>query len=959
MSGISDAVLEELLDVNKAMAASLSAMANQRGAGGGGGGPRPDTGPAGVAIGLFTKSVGFAAGIMTGTFSHALNIASAGLGTLTSVGKTLIQNQMSLSEGAIAGTNSLSSLTAGLSNLPFGLGLVAQAMTYQTKVLEQNVKTYQDLSQTGATLGGNLEQVRTSAKNMGLSMDEFANVMKNNAPYLLNFGATANEGAAAMIKFNSTMIKGDTGKQLLSMGYSLEEANNMLGMYSASMGGVAEGQLKNQKSSEASVKAFAEELSLSAELQGKTRQQAEDELKERQKNAVRENLLSTMNAEQKQAFYQAENRALAMGGKGAADALLGSVAGIKTPLTKEAAELAAVNRKTFDEAGKMGDIVNNSAMSAAERQKGIDESYGRGAKSMADMADKYGKTGTIIALQGGKMSDVMMAGQRASAQAHEKGLKTEKDYVDQIGKIRDDQSKAEKSSVGTTVQAQARAKYAGDLMDMLSKALEPLFPVITGLLHAFTEFAPKIIGFGGDIIKKFIVPLFKDIFGGMKLDDIIKPFKDFFSGLFGGGGMDLAGAEKGVASFLKPMIKFIGDTAKAIDWVAVGAAFRITFQTVGNFIMTISKVIGNLFGGAGGGAGFGKVLQESFGKLMHGINSLLSGVEFVSKLVGQSPLMNTLKLAFGKVFDLLSSLVDMVVAIVESPVGKFLINQLLTEFNFMAEIFNAIVDAVTGVVDVITGIFKFITGDFKGGFDLIGKGLGEIFNAIVEAIMADINYIVNMVKIELVAIRDIIVNLFNGIVEGVEDIWHGLVEFVEGGWKDALNSLIDVIKGIYSSVVDGIKHLGSGIVDYFTGKDVDKDKQQAQAQQTPQQPAKAPQPVQPKPAQPKQAQPQSPKQQSVSAAKAAIDEKAHKANQQAEAKAKAERAAEQAKAAAAQQTERNAAAANSNDPVEMLRAEIETLNNSIRMLQRSMADTADNTKKTATILASGGNLFKR
>lgn len=49
----------------------------------------------------------------------------------------------------------------------------------------------------------------------------------------------------------------------------------------------------------------------------------------------------------------------------------------------------------------------------------------------------------------------------------------------------------------------------------------------------------------------------------------------------------------------------------------------------------------------------------------------------------------------------------------------------------------------------------------------------------------------------------------------------------------------------------------------------------------------------------------------------------------------------------------------SKDPVEILRAEVATLNNITVELLRAMRETRDNTKSTANILASNGNLFRR
>jgi hypothetical protein len=49
----------------------------------------------------------------------------------------------------------------------------------------------------------------------------------------------------------------------------------------------------------------------------------------------------------------------------------------------------------------------------------------------------------------------------------------------------------------------------------------------------------------------------------------------------------------------------------------------------------------------------------------------------------------------------------------------------------------------------------------------------------------------------------------------------------------------------------------------------------------------------------------------------------------------------------------------SNDPTEILRAEIQTLNNITSEMLKAIRDTRDYSKSTANTLASNGNLFKR
>lgn len=793
MSGASEATLQDLLAVNKDMAAAIKGLAaktpagaSQGGAGGGGGGYDPK-GP-----GIFSKALNGAGSMLTGTFSAAAGLASTAFTQIANTGKAVWAGQQQLAQTAIDGSGKLSSFADAMSGLPGILGMIAKAAAYGAKQQEANLKLFQDVSQSGALFGGSLTQTKATAVSLGMSFQEFGQMMKDNVGTFHKLGGTAQDGADRLVKFNKGFLNGETGRMVMNLGYNTQEAANLMGNYAETMGGISQAQMNDQKGMEASVKAFAEELTLSAALEGISRQEKEKQMKEQAANAARELLLSKMTAEEKQRYIEAENRAGLIGGKAAKDALLSATLGLP-PMTKEAQVFTAMQSKASKEVLKLGEIAKDGSLSEAERQKRMDATTASGQKAMADTTAKLGKTGVALAFQQGAVADQAKASLKAQADANNKGLKSEEDYQKNIEKTRQQIQEAEKKGdAGATQQAANRAKYQGQLMDRLNAALARLFPIVVKVVEAFVQ----LFTFGVTFAEKVLIPAFKDLFGNISVKDITQPFVDFFDGLFGtsGGDLDFNSIKEGIVNFIAPIRDFVGDIVKSINFKEVGKTIRETFIGIKNFVMGMWESFSIAMGGGDG-------MMETFKSIWTSVKStvmgIIDGISYVVKLFLASPLFETLKKMFGLVVKIIVDLVDVVVAIVKSPLGTFLINALMDVFGFFGDVINSILEAVDGIIEIVSGVFKILTGDFKGGWEKIKGGVVQILKSVIDF---------------FISIPKLIFNIF----------------------KDGIVGIIDSLKGIITSVIDGIKAVASGIVSFFSSK---KDDAKANAEPPKQNPA--------------------------------------------------------------------------------------------------------------------------
>ena len=838
MSGASEATLQELLQVNRDMASAISKLAGASGGSGGGGGG----GAANKASGLLGKSfetLGKGAGMVSGVFSTmmkpAMMAATAGFGLLVSSGKTLFANQMALADGAIAGTNSLASMTAGLEQLPGILGFAMKAYNFQIKKMEANIKTYDQISTVGARFGGSLEEMRAGAKSSYLSLDEFAQVMKQAGPQLRFMGSSSEEGARNLVKFNSTMIKGEVGKGLLGMGYSLTEANSMIATYSESVGGLKASQMKDQKEMEKSVKFFAEELDAAAQLEGKTRQQKEEEMKQASQQAAVRAKLSEMGPEEQKKYLAAYNAALRVGGKGAAEALQSQLLGLP-PMTKAAQQFTAVNGEAAATVKQLGDTVTDGSKAVDARSK-IDKLANQGVAQSAKMYKDLGVTGAALSMSQSGLADTVNAGAKNMADMNNLEAQSAEDLDKRTAKIRAEQDTAQKSNIGAIKQQQGAAKYAGEaMMDLYYKALKPLIDIILKLNDAFIAVLPAIAQFTADVINKGLAIL---------------------TSIF-----------------------------KAIDWSAVKTSFmgawKMLTETFGNIYDAVSKAMG-------GGSGIGAFLQKGMTVFFETMKGVVEAVGIIVVKFASSGLFQSLKQFMLNMFDLIAALVDTVVAIVKSPVGQVVIETIFGIFETLFDIVNALIKATISVVKFIGDVYKFISQDFSTAWQKIKDWASKILDSVID--------------------------WFKSIPKKITDF------FGEGS---IMTKIIEGIESIIGSIVSGIKAIGSKIVNFFKSSDA------APTAPTAPQTASAP-------------------------------NASNMPPMTAEARKMAE---ENAKKNAPTVTANNngnvpVVQPKSNDPIEILRAEIQTLNNITSEMLKAMRDTRDYSKSTANTLASNGNLFKR
>ena len=778
MNPASEATLAELLAVNKQMAGAVSQLAAKSSGGGGGsssGGGGGSSGPglASKSFGLLGDAASGLGRMFTGTLGVAAGLVGAGFSQVAKTGSAVYQAQKQLANSTQAGTGKLESFAESLGNLPGILGMIANAYAYQQRALRINLETYQKISDSGAMLGGSLSAVKLSAQAVGLGMSEFADLMKANTGNFLRMGGTAEDGAQAMLKFNKAMVNGDTGRKIMNLGFNAAQANNLLGLYAETMGGISSSQLADQKGMEKSVKDFATELTLSAALEGVSREEKMKQMKEDAKNGARNNMLAQMSEKDRTAYLQAEDRARAIGGKGAADALLSMRLGLP-PMTKEAQKFTAIQGEANKSVKELNDVSKNSALSEEERNKQMDSATAKGQKSVADSAKKYGQTAVALAMQG---DSSMNAALNANARAVNQGTKTEEDYKNNITKTREQvlavMEKTGKDSAGQAEQAAMKAKYQAGIMDKLNAILARFFPIVVSVVEAFMKVFDWSVNMGSKILDKVLIPAFNEIFGGIKAADLMKPFKDFWRGLTGGftsGEIDFTKVKDTIVAFVKPIVDTFGSLVKSIDFEAVGKYLRTFVIGIKDFATGV----------------FGSFKSVDTGSIVVFFKSFFSGLSHMYGLLAESigridfkgigeGLGRALKTVFDAIRDIFQPVFEKA-----GPIFSQIGSELGPVFNDIADIINIV---ATAIADSIGAIVKIIS-------NILVPVLKPIISGLMDAVLPFWEAVKNFIKI----VKALLQGDFKSLPQLFSNMWKGIID----AFKELISGIWEGVKTLFS-----------------------------------------------------------------------------------------------------------------------------------------------------------------
>lgn len=184
-----------------------------------------------------------------------------------------------LAKEFVNGGNNLSDFAQ---HIPIVGGLLGGFAGY----IDNTVSTFRTLSATGAAFGNDMMETRRSAAQMGLSLDEFAGLITNNAGNLAALGGSVTLGAERFKKMNDNIKKSGDFAALKNMGFTVEEVNEGMADYIDQQRRM--GTLQGQSTAELAAGSadYLKQIDLLAKVTGKTREEAEKALREQAADAA-------------------------------------------------------------------------------------------------------------------------------------------------------------------------------------------------------------------------------------------------------------------------------------------------------------------------------------------------------------------------------------------------------------------------------------------------------------------------------------------------------------------------------------------------------------------------------------------------------------------------------------------------------------------------------------------------
>lgn len=204
----------------------------------------------------------------------------------------------------LSGSQKLSDYGEAIATNTKLFGALNKTINGLIKFAEGSLEEYQTLSGIGASFGKEMADIKISAAQMGLTVEEMTEVLQNNMDSLSAFGGTTNDAIARFRDFSSGVLDSEVGSRLRRLGFTVTDINETLALYQEIA--MQDGNMTrmSERQRQESAEELATELDRLSKLTGKQREQIADEMKERRRQGDVQAFLMGRTGEEQQAFMQ-------------------------------------------------------------------------------------------------------------------------------------------------------------------------------------------------------------------------------------------------------------------------------------------------------------------------------------------------------------------------------------------------------------------------------------------------------------------------------------------------------------------------------------------------------------------------------------------------------------------------------------------------------------------------------
>lgn len=469
----------------------------------------------------------------------AKNAASSIGGMLASALGSITGLALNLGNAFITGANDL---TTYASQIP----IFGSALGSLTGIFDRTLTVFQDLSSVGGSFNNNLTDLRVSAANAYLSLDQFAGFVRQNSERLAAFGGSVTNGAMVTARLTKNLDQG-LRQQLLNMGFSFEEINESMADYMYLTRSAGRAELRANGQTAAAAAEYAQTLQTLAKLTGDDVKAIKDRQAAAQTDLAFQMRLSRMSEDERAKVLQGLAEAEAAG-PAAVARFKEEVMGFP-PMTRETRLFAA----TMGRANQaIVDSVALTRRSDVTLQQYTDGTVGRQAAMLAGMVEGAQSLEQVLAAgslagegMGKELLDMLQnSGVDLTRYVGKTGEELERLIAEDLARARAEAARTDPMVQGLTkfqtAMAQVRQTVETELIDRLKSMLGPqiesfstwfqgivssstftegLDSIVTTITGWINDFKARVEGIGlVETIKSYV----SDAFSG--LGQMIKEF---------------------------------------------------------------------------------------------------------------------------------------------------------------------------------------------------------------------------------------------------------------------------------------------------------------------------------------------------------------------------------------------------------------------------------------------------
>ena len=522
------------------------------------------------ALGKNTKAVNES----TGAFKKLGGLLG---GAVLSSFSAIARSGTEMTRAFIAGETSL---TAFASQLP----LIGNQLSVLTGLFDNSFTAFQNVASSGASFNNSLTELRNTAANARMPLEEFVSLIGANSDKLASFGGTATQGAQQIARLNKAL--GGQRIDLLNMGLGFQEINEALIEYQyltrAGNRGLRLSQEQERRQAEAAA-AYTKNLVTLGKLTGEDVKTQQEKIARAQMDVAIQAKLATLSVEERAKMDALMADTMASGGQAAVDQLMLQFLNMP-PMTEEMALYQSQFGENVNLIGnRLAQVYDDNVTAAAAAQTSTDymvQMIGNNAAAFARL--EPGLTAAAAGLDG-PMATIASQLQAAGIQFT--------DFIDQeTGRVDEERLRAAIEAAKTeadardnatdslatfmdtlkTVQSAFQTQVVSPLMDAVAPALNALVDAIrgpvdengdpvgeSGFMTAITKISDYINNDFAPALLEFINKFKEDPMGTIKeyfnsaISGIGNLIKDFFLGPLENTRPDGTGADVRSGGFLQ------------------------------------------------------------------------------------------------------------------------------------------------------------------------------------------------------------------------------------------------------------------------------------------------------------------------------------------------------------------------------------------------------------------------